>query len=485
MYVFADVPLGKSRFAPWITERVANYSAQYFPILEFSRNVAHSNFKTGVFFDSKLSIGQMNGKVYVDENGVLPVSPSYDPRQPPNATGHYVWTEMDRLADSKEGFTGGTVDFMTGTEVAHSVFVAKSDNPGLATLYINNDLVGPPTAEFNYSYERSPYDSWTGVSIYQGPMLLTNCHFSRYGNTWWADHWTDAYGFRPVRPGAALSFKRDNIYPTVPWSAVSGLKFAECDCVDDINWVFRGNGSTYGWGIRDGNKAHTFLDVDGSVTGQPGAQVVLPRPFYMGPECVHRTFWQMAVCPYTYVQMETYGNDGVLSKDNRDDYPLIVQRDDVPDDIVDIKGTQKNTYLLRTHKSYTVNFNKYLSHLPTFFDVRGFGLEKGDVVRVGLCLPKDTTQFLIRSTYPSITAVEPPVMASSLTQLDNDVTGRVFYWDADEGKGQTHLPSQGHAQDPNLQKFILHFPTRCFHLGRRQNAFIRCLGDRKRRAQSG
>ena len=44
-YVFADTPLGLSKNEPWIVETSPNNSAQYYPLKEFSDNIAHSNFR--------------------------------------------------------------------------------------------------------------------------------------------------------------------------------------------------------------------------------------------------------------------------------------------------------------------------------------------------------------------------------------------------------------------------------------------------------
>ena len=72
------------------------------------------------------------------------------------------------------------------------------------------------------------------MEFYQGPVNVENCHFSRYGNYWWADEVEKVFGIRPVRPGAALSFRRNNVYPTKPWCNVMGLKFDSCDGVSTV-----------------------------------------------------------------------------------------------------------------------------------------------------------------------------------------------------------------------------------------------------------
>ena len=51
------------------------------------------------------------------------------------------------------------------------------------------------------------------------------------------------------------------------------------------------------------------------------------------------------------------------------------------------------------------------------------------MIRMALCLPNTTKKFDIRSNYPDIDRRNPHIMASSLEELDDDVTGRMFYWD--------------------------------------------------------
>ena len=41
-----------------------------------------------------------------------------------------------------------------------------------------------------------------------------------------------------------------------------------------------------------------------------------------------------------------------------------------------IAGTQLNKFLMRTGKSYSVNFNKELGPVPKFLEISAFGLEK-------------------------------------------------------------------------------------------------------------
>lgn len=55
-----------------------------------------------------------------------------------------------------------------------------------------------------------------------------------------------------------------------------------------------------------------------------------------------------------------------------------------------------------------------------------------DIVRVGLCLPKTTTQFQVKSDFP-VVIKNDHIMTSSLAALDADSTGKAFYFDKTTG----------------------------------------------------
>ena len=66
------------------------------------------------------------------------------------------------------------------------------------------------------------------------------------------------------------------------------------------NRVYDGDAGLYDFSRRDGDKAATFRDYDGSVTGHHVAHVVKPWPFYTTSQCTYRQNWNMAICPHTY-----------------------------------------------------------------------------------------------------------------------------------------------------------------------------------------
>ncbi|PVD33531.1 hypothetical protein C0Q70_04787 [Pomacea canaliculata] len=385
--VYADLPLGPS----------------------FDRQM---ELGAGLFIDSKVSTGRLESENEVPENGILQVTNGYDPRSPPTPEGVQVWTELRSLADSREAFSGGTSSMSSGTEVTHSIFIGETDNNGI-------------------QYESRVLESLTGIGVYQGPNFIKHSYFDRFDT----QTLTGSAGNTVTRHAGGISFKRSNAYPTMTSCYMQNITFGYCDGEHGGNWVFHGNASVYGWEERDGNLGIFLRDADGSVTGTPNACLVRNFPFYKGPECSDRPTWGLTVCPYRYIKMEILGAGGSLSKPNKDKTPMIIRRDDSPyDKPFVIEGLIRNEYLLRTHKSYLIDFNNQLTDggFPESISFSGYGVEKGDVVRVGICQPLDVDGYSVRSFYPAVIK-DNATWASSLEELDADTTGRVFFHDKQNG----------------------------------------------------
>ena len=73
--------------------------------------------------------------------------------------------------------------------------------------------------------------------------------------------------------------------------------------VNNSHYVFFGDPTVYDWDDDDGTKAAHNWDRDGSLTGTPNTYIVRNRPFFTGPECLHRPDWHMSVCPYRYIKV--------------------------------------------------------------------------------------------------------------------------------------------------------------------------------------
>lgn len=458
MFVFPDRPLGLS-YDRQVLELARPHNPRFFPIKKFELNSGHSNARFGLFFDSKISTGRL---VEIEDgipmNGILQTQNLYDPRVPPNENGQRVWTEMRRctfyknkenmwikggnlriayasMADAPEGLGGGTTGTETGTEVSNSIFIGETDNTGVSKIVsvsgVDNKVYNG--VYFAFSFTGSPTDSLTAISTYQGPNFLKNCYFDRYRTKTWCV--TDACTEKLTRYAGAVSWKRDNTYPTMTSSYVQDLKFGFCDGVYGQHWVLHGNSSTPSWVESDGNLGAFVRDKDGSLTGAPNTALVRNFPFYKGNECVDRPDWGMSVCPYKYVKMEILGDGGSLSRTLQDRAPLIMRRDDPPyNEPLIIQGTIRNEYLLRTQRSFLLDFNANLegAQFPNSFTIYGYGVEKGDVVRIGICQPKNVETFEVRSDYPAYIRNDA-VWADSIAAVDADELGNVFFYDRKEG----------------------------------------------------
>ncbi|ESO95476.1 hypothetical protein LOTGIDRAFT_160629 [Lottia gigantea] len=223
-----------------------------------------------------------------------------------------------------------------------------------------------------------------GFIFYDGPVYSTNCHFRQFKDLDWSNTYESRWGIPAHRPAGAYGFLRKNRFTSSSFSQTSGATFSFCDETEG-NWVFDGNGSNIDFGDFDGDLRATFLDKDGSVTGHPGVQVVKNIPFLTTPRCSHRPDWQMMVCPHGYVK----------------------------------------------NKSYTIHFN---GKSPKSVKVYTNDLEMGDFIRVGVCFPKDSTQFKLESWYPWInTKYAPSYAVNSIEELDSDLSGRAYFWDQTNG----------------------------------------------------
>ena len=81
------------------------------------------------------------------------------------------------------------------------------------------------------------------------------------------------------------------------------------------NRVLDGDDDDPEYGSEDGDKAKTFQDVDGSVTGVANSQIVKPYDYYVTDQCMKKINWDMAICPHDYgkVRMKTSNESNVLN----------------------------------------------------------------------------------------------------------------------------------------------------------------------------
>ncbi|XP_070199288.1 cell surface hyaluronidase-like isoform X2 [Littorina saxatilis] len=476
MFVYADLPLGPSYERQKILGKVKPYTARSTGIKKFYNNVAHSNKRSGVFMDSLISTGRLESEKGVPENGIIQEENYYEPKEPtgdPNGTR--VWnSKLERITTYKnkqnnmwikggninvtfcsladaasQSFSGGNTGLWTGVAVEYSVFIGRSDNLGEPRFY-NEELANGSVLsnQFDGSVGGSPWHTITGVGIYQGPMLVKHSYFDRFATTYWNDTWQDELGKRPVSPAGAISWKKDSTYPVYTSQYTTNLTFGYCDGYSSNStsgfwnekrtghWVYFGEpGKVFDWDDLDGTKSNHNWDRDGSLTGTPNTYIVRDRPFFTGPECTYRKDWHMTMCPYRYIKFELLGKGGNLNLQNKDKWALIAYRDDASQDPVIQPGKQRREYLARTYKSYLIDFNTTMAGaaFPDEIKIQGNGVERQDVVRVGICMPLDLTDFEIRSDYPVLIRRNNYTRAKNLSELDADTDKNLVFHDTENG----------------------------------------------------
>jgi hypothetical protein len=85
----------------------------------------------------------------------------------------------------------------------------------------------------------SSQESVTGVGVYQGPILVVDNFFDKFFTKQWCVTGNDTLASLVTcppsnvvtRPAGAISFKRDNNYPSMTSSYVAGNSFGFCDNV--------------------------------------------------------------------------------------------------------------------------------------------------------------------------------------------------------------------------------------------------------------
>lgn len=457
MLVFADLPLGPSRERQRVLGRP--HHPRDIPLAGFTKNVAHSNDLIGVFMDSKISTGTgIEDKGMIPENGVIQSANEYFPM----LDGKPVWVELSygtyykngnqnlwikggnvrlsysSIADSPEGVSGGTTLFDTGMAIYKSLFIGETENTGsdnkMVFMY-NNMRV---SYSFGQSFDGLPQETLTAVGLYQGPILVVGNYFDKFDTRSWClnNAPTCPADQRLTRHAGAISFKRSNNYPTMTSSYVAQNSFGFCDNVDGHHHVFQGHWSLIDWPWKDGNLMVFFSDKDGKLTGGVNSSVVPDIQLYKGPECLEKPDWgSLMVCPYRYVKLELLGTGGNLEGSIKDNYAMMIKRDDPGyDEVFSIQGEIRNEYLLRTHRSYLIDFNATNANaaFPDAYRLYGYGVERQDVVRVGICQPLDVQGFIVNSDYP-VAISNTPLWVNSLQDLDADTTGRALFHDKTNG----------------------------------------------------
>lgn len=249
------------------------------PLTAFRNNTAHSTDGTG------LNVDNGNGA-----DGTTTETFSYTPRTTPadaksapveavfeNFTAYKnrvrgVWLRGDAqrvrggvLSDNAIGATFAA----NNVEVEGTLFVGETSNAGAPASW-------EKTGEGGRSLPQ-PWDAAfpiRGFEFYDGTVTARNVTFAKYLPN-------------AVRPASGLGYNRRNAFPLSPMNSASGLTW-----LDSSNHVWLETPLA----DKDGDKAATFRDADGSVTGTAGKYVVATSPLLNAGDCARRDAWNASVC---------------------------------------------------------------------------------------------------------------------------------------------------------------------------------------------
>jgi len=258
---------------------------------EFTGNTAHSNFD-GLMFDrgpspeGKFNIGGGSHLSYVDPSDttseqVISVIDNFTAYKTRNGA---IWGRGEmhlfsnlKLADNAIGFThasGAAGQAPFTSRVVDSLFVGESDN------------IGNPTRPEEVAYGRSlPAEAADypirGYEYYDYLHEVVNTTFVNYQAN-------------DLRDAGALSYLLFTSFGMSTENSVEGLKFVNAKPVS-FPPVQRRWASDYG--RRAAYMSAAFRDKDGSVTGTPGATIVIDNGIASHEEaCEIRASWGAAVC---------------------------------------------------------------------------------------------------------------------------------------------------------------------------------------------
>lgn len=365
------------------------------PLREFVDNVAHSNSNTGLNVDHG---PQPDGTIETVH---------YSPRQiPGNTSSPLVTARFVNFTGYKHSFRAV---WLRGSEL-------RLENPILADNHIGGTFASNETFITDGLVVGQSANSATpfarnfpvrGYEFYDGRVGAERVTF---------------VNFQPTGTNylSALGYNRKNGFPVSTGNYAKQLTFL------NSNQLFLENPDV----DKDGDKAAVAHDVDGTLTGTPGAFVVANNPLMATSACTLRAAWNAYVCPHRFINLQ------VRAADQQAVAPLTIRRDDgATGSFVGVPGA---TWFVSASvvpaRGYTVAFQGGVPAKPQVF---AHDLVATDWVRVSL--PYPTGQVNVYRDYDTSVSI---AAVASLAELDASVGDKFFY---ESGTGILHLKAMAKA----------------------------------------
>ncbi len=300
----SNAAAGSDEFGFWMGE--PNLSPT--PTKFFKHNVAHSNFDTGFYQNTRPMPTPSNPTIWEDLT-------TYKNRRQGIWFRSYGVSELVdiKAADNRSGFyvastgTPAGLPMPTLTTTRNSLVVGVTDNLGVPSTQLELHHGRSLPQDTPWAPGIPPLQALVGYEVYDGPVLVLDTHFVNFEDF-------DYTSTNPLwqRKAGALHqvLAQDSPWAMDPTNAVSGLTFEQ-----------PGTRSVY---LRDalpgatGIAMTTILDLDGSVTGTAGSYVLANTDLLVPPFSTAANFdsdWNAYVLPpsagYVYGQLDFRNTDAL------------------------------------------------------------------------------------------------------------------------------------------------------------------------------
>ncbi|KAL3861720.1 hypothetical protein ACJMK2_007744 [Sinanodonta woodiana] len=413
-YVFPDAPLDLSANASFMAPREASRTA----ISLFENNVVHG-YISGLLIENKLK-----------SDGQLSCCNDYHPLEDPTNTSspekkvkligltaynnfdHNAWVRGGWIEISNSSFLGSNAGLQYSKSgpkeqfIINSVFIGESNNLGEPAKFIFDGT----TVDYHRSVPSISIPR-IGLVFYDGPVYAENIWFKGYTKT-------------PYYNMGAIGFQRKNLYGSSTVSSITAAKFAFIDGDSTGNRVLDGDDDDPEYGSEDGDKAKTFQDVDGSVTGVANSQIVKPYDYYVTDQCMKKINWDMAICPHDYGKIRPVVPDNLKSIT----HPIMTRLDTGAEEQLTGVHSADFMVILGSSKRYILHWS---NQIPNPLEIYSDGIEKDKWVTFGVCLPRKALFDLFSYAPHWLQNVWHWIAASSIDELEDKTNdGKKYYFDA-------------------------------------------------------
>ncbi|XP_053374246.1 cell surface hyaluronidase-like [Mercenaria mercenaria] len=293
--------------------------------------------------------------------------------------------------------------------VSHSVVIGDSENVGLPAEGFDRSLP-------KIGIKESPH---SGITMWRGPVQ-------------YSDIWFDGFKSNHKYDMGAIAKKRGDRYYFSITNSYRDILFGFDDAEGEGNYAISGTPSDPGWkNSVDGEQVAGFTWYRDTPTEKEKWYVVKPDPLSSaGADCRLRPHWRLALCKTKYGNFRVNGNffpTGARGVYVRDAYPgaqleFVLEKSGGPQ--VPMDGSQTYTF-------HTVGL------VPKWMDFVAEGIEVGDLLRFGVCIPPGA-KWELKSPFPFKELKKPEnfIQVDSLDELDRkdpEKDGKKFFFDNSTG----------------------------------------------------